>query len=105
MAKKSKSFVLTAFDLLYLLTLITFCFISVIFYHAVLIGGIDGSEGNVLAYNPANGMYGPVCDNMWNLEDVCNKLCYACFNNFTVHNLTAYYYLLKTSCKLCLLML
>ena len=37
-----------------------------------LVGGIDVSEGNVLAYNPANGMYGPVCDDMWNLDDVTN---------------------------------
>jgi hypothetical protein len=65
--------------LLYISHFLSYCFnepkktfLLKYFFLVHLVGGIDVSEGNVLAYNPANGMYGPVCDDMWNLEDVTN---------------------------------
>ena len=39
-----------------------------------MIGGRNSSEGNVYAYNPSTGVDGPVCDDMWNIEDVSDGL-------------------------------
>ena len=36
----------------------------------VLVGGSSGSNGNVFARNPTNGIYGPVCDDSWDILDV-----------------------------------
>ncbi len=35
-----------------------------------LVGGVGINEGNVFAYNPTNGIYGPVCDVEWDMDDV-----------------------------------
>ena len=39
----------------------------------VLIGGETPSSGNVYAINPTTGVYGPVCDDGWDIEDVSKK--------------------------------
>jgi hypothetical protein len=36
----------------------------------VLVGGPTSSSGNVFARNPSTGIYGPVCDDFWNIADV-----------------------------------
>ncbi len=36
----------------------------------VLVGGPDSSSGNVFARNPTTGVYGPVCDDNFELVDV-----------------------------------
>ena len=41
-------------------------------FNFAVIGGRNSSEGNVYAYNPTNAVDGPVCDDMWNIEDVRN---------------------------------
>ena len=38
-----------------------------------LVGGPDESSGNVYASNPAWSAPGAVCDNGWDLNDVCLK--------------------------------
>ena len=35
-----------------------------------LVDGLQTNEGNVHATNPATGLYGPVCDNNWDINDV-----------------------------------
>ena len=35
-----------------------------------LIGGSSSKEGNVFARNSATGLYGPVCDDEWTIENV-----------------------------------
>ena len=35
-----------------------------------LIGGSNKNEGNVFATNPTTGVFGPVCDDQWSLENV-----------------------------------
>jgi hypothetical protein len=35
-----------------------------------LVGGTTNGTGNVFARNPATGVYGPVCDDAWNMADV-----------------------------------
>jgi len=35
-----------------------------------LIGGDDSMSGNVFAKNPSTGIYGPVCDTYWGMEEV-----------------------------------
>jgi|LakMenEpi03Aug12_release.lakeMendotaPanAssembly.Ray.scaffolds.fasta_scaffold969911_1 hypothetical protein len=37
----------------------------------VLVGGTVNGTGNVYARNPTTGVYGPVCDDLWDLSDVC----------------------------------
>ena len=39
-------------------------------YIVELIGGSSLSDGNVYATNPATGIYGPVCDDNWDIDDV-----------------------------------
>jgi len=39
----------------------------------VLIGGTVNGTGNVYARNPATGIYGPVCDDLWSIEDVSSE--------------------------------
>ena len=36
----------------------------------MLVGGETELSGNVYALNPATGIYGPVCDDNWDIEDV-----------------------------------
>ena len=36
----------------------------------VLVGGTATGNGNVFARNPTNGIYGPVCDDSWDISDV-----------------------------------
>jgi hypothetical protein len=36
----------------------------------VLVGGPNNAAGNVFARNPATGIYGPVCDDNWDILDV-----------------------------------
>ncbi len=36
----------------------------------VLIGGNTTGTGNVFARNPTTGIYGPVCDDNWDILDV-----------------------------------
>jgi hypothetical protein len=36
----------------------------------VLVGGPSNAAGNVFARNPATGIYGPVCDDNWDILDV-----------------------------------
>ena len=35
-----------------------------------LIGGSNELEGNVFAKNPKTGVYGPVCDDNWTIQNV-----------------------------------
>ena len=35
-----------------------------------LVGGQNSSEGNVHAYNPTTNLFGPVCDDIWNIVNV-----------------------------------
>ncbi len=35
-----------------------------------LIGGTSNGTGNVFARNPTTGIYGPVCDDFWEIADV-----------------------------------
>ena len=35
-----------------------------------LIGGSNSKEGNVYAKNLVTGLYGPVCDDNWTIENV-----------------------------------
>ena len=35
-----------------------------------LAGGSSASSGNVYAVNPTTGVYGPVCDDNWDIDDV-----------------------------------
>ena len=35
-----------------------------------LVGGFSSYSGNVFARNPVTGVYGPVCDDYWSIEDV-----------------------------------
>jgi hypothetical protein len=35
-----------------------------------LIGGSNEFEGNVFAKNPKTGVYGPVCDDNWTIQNV-----------------------------------
>ena len=44
-----------------------------IFSPVVLIGGETPSSGNVYAINTNTGIYGPVCDDNWDIEDVSLK--------------------------------
>jgi hypothetical protein len=39
-------------------------------YIVELIGGSSLSNGNVYATNPPTGIYGPVCDDNWDIDDV-----------------------------------
>ena len=45
----------------------------------VLVGGTQAGVGNVYARNPVTGIYGPVCDDFWNMLAVRNYL--KCFSN------------------------
>jgi hypothetical protein len=36
----------------------------------VLVGGSSTGSGNVFARNPTTGIYGPVCDDNWDIADV-----------------------------------
>ena len=36
--------------------------------------GLKPNEGNVHATNPASGLFGPVCDNNWDINDVSTFL-------------------------------
>jgi hypothetical protein len=36
----------------------------------VLVGGRGAFEGNVLALNPSTGVFGPICDALWTLDNV-----------------------------------
>ena len=46
------------------------CLVSVL-----LIGGTLTGTGNVFARNPTTGIYGPVCDDLWDMNDVIHLLC------------------------------
>jgi len=35
-----------------------------------LVGGVNQLEGNVLALNPKTGIFGPICDDGWKIENV-----------------------------------
>jgi len=35
-----------------------------------LVGGANQLEGNVIALNPKTGVFGPVCDDGWNIQNV-----------------------------------
>ena len=35
-----------------------------------LVGGGSEHEGNVFAYNPDTGVFGPICDDTWDKLDV-----------------------------------
>jgi hypothetical protein len=35
-----------------------------------LVGGTTNGTGNVFSRNPTTGIYGPVCDDAWGIEDV-----------------------------------
>jgi len=51
------------------------------------VGGTSSSNGNVFARNPANGIYGPVCDDAWEIADVINfeqTHISECCRNFTM---------------------
>ena len=39
-------------------------------FQVVLLDGDVANEGNVYATNPATGVFGPICDNGWDLIDV-----------------------------------
>ena len=41
------------------------------FISVALVGGSSDNEGNVFATNPTTGLYGPVCDDGWAIEEVC----------------------------------
>jgi len=53
-----------------------------------LVGGANQLEGNVFALNPKTGVFGPVCDDGWNIQNVS----YYYFYLTTVFNI----------CSLCL---
>jgi hypothetical protein len=35
-----------------------------------LVGGDVRNEGNVYIFNPSTNVFGPVCDKLWDLDDV-----------------------------------
>jgi hypothetical protein len=39
-------------------------------YLVTLVGGSTPGTGNVYAKNPATGIYGQVCDRLWDIADV-----------------------------------
>ena len=39
-----------------------------------LLGGAEANEGNVFARNPSTSVYGPVCDDGWDMNDVRIKI-------------------------------
>ena len=45
-----------------------FCILTV-----TLVGGANG-QGNVYARNPETGVFGPVCDDAWNLAGVISPI-------------------------------
>ena len=52
----------------------------------VLVGGTTTGNGNVFARNPTTGIYGPVCDDLWDINDVTiyfdfNVSKFHCLNN------------------------
>ena len=47
-----------------------FIFLAVV----VLVGGTTNGTGNVFARNPTTGIYGPVCDDFWDINDVSTYL-------------------------------
>jgi hypothetical protein len=40
------------------------------FFSVNLVGGSHVYEGNLFATNPQTGVYGPVCDNFWSMDNV-----------------------------------
>jgi hypothetical protein len=44
------------------------------FLAIVLVGEAGYGSGNVFARNPATGIYGPVCDDFWDTNDVSKFL-------------------------------
>ncbi len=39
-----------------------------------LVGGEGRNEGNVYIFNPTTNVFGPVCDKLWDLNDVSRFL-------------------------------
>ena len=39
-------------------------------FSVVLLDGATGNEGNVYATNPSTHIFGPICDNGWDILDV-----------------------------------
>jgi len=35
-----------------------------------LVGGASSNEGNVFAFNPDSGIFGPICEDTWDKHDV-----------------------------------
>ena len=52
-----------------------------IFLTVELIGGTSQGSGNVFATNPTTGIYGPVCDDNWDINDVSNFYSFFLFIN------------------------
>ena len=42
--------------------------------------------GNVFAKNPVTGIYGPVCDDFWDINDVSFIDVLCCLNGFTTNH-------------------
>ena len=45
-------------------------FYQKLFFSVRLVGGNSSNEGNLFAYNPSNGIDGPICDDLWDINDV-----------------------------------
>lgn len=52
----------------------------------VLVGGTVNGTGNVFAKNPVTGIYGPVCDDFWDINDVSFIDVLCCLNGFTTNH-------------------
>lgn len=53
-----------------------------------LVGGSTTGRGNVYARNPTTGIYGPVCDDFWNLNAVSTLNICLSIEYFTKFNVT-----------------
>jgi hypothetical protein len=49
------------------------------FFSVALVGGRGNNSGNVFARNPITGIYGPVCDDYWSIQNVRTNLFPSCF--------------------------
>jgi len=47
----------------------------ILIFLVTLVGGNSPNEGNVYARNPNTGIFGPVCDDAWDVMGVSQKIC------------------------------